>query len=83
MRTGWVITCPFVPGIPPADASARRLVNDAAISSGIVTISRPEGVLLPELIRCVPASTLGESVGTVDAVALREAISMVTALIGQ
>jgi hypothetical protein len=82
MNTGWVITCPFILGIPPDDAPQRRLVNHAAISSGVVEISQPAGVLLPELVACVATSSLGESVGTIDAGALSEAASMVDALIG-
>jgi hypothetical protein len=47
----------------------------------VVPINQPEGTLLPELVQWVPSSALGEPIGTVGAVALGEAASIVAALI--
>jgi mRNA-degrading endonuclease toxin of MazEF toxin-antitoxin module len=69
-NTGRVIICPFIPGRIPDDAVAM-----------VVPINQPEGTLLPELVQWLPNSALGEPIGTVDAAALREATSMVAALI--
>ncbi|KUI03997.1 hypothetical protein [Mycobacterium sp. IS-3022] len=68
--TGRLITCPFIPGPIPADAIAM-----------VVPIDQPEGTLLPELVHWLPGSALGEPIGTVGAVALDEATSIVAALI--
>jgi hypothetical protein len=68
--TGRVITCPFVPGLLPDDTMAM-----------VVAVSQPEGTLLPELVQWLPSSALDEPIGTVDAVALRETASLVSALI--
>ena len=46
-NTGRVITCPFIPGKIPDDAMAM-----------VVTIRRPEGTLLPELVQWLPSSAL-------------------------
>jgi hypothetical protein len=69
-NTGRVIACPFVPGRIPDDAMAM-----------VVPINQPEGTLLPELVQWLPSSALGEPIGTVGAVALGEAASIVAALI--
>jgi mRNA-degrading endonuclease toxin of MazEF toxin-antitoxin module len=69
-NTGRVITCPFIAGHIPDDAIAM-----------VVAISRPEGTLLPELVQWLPASALGEPIGTTGPAALTEATSIVTALI--
>ena len=69
-NTGRVIACPFIPGEVPDDAMAM-----------VVTVSRPEGTLLPELVQWLPSSALGEPIGSVGPIALHEAASMVTALI--
>lgn len=68
--TGRVITCPFIPGPIPDDAMAM-----------VVPINQPEGTLLPELVQWLPSSALGEPIGTVGAVAIGEATSIVAALI--
>jgi mRNA-degrading endonuclease toxin of MazEF toxin-antitoxin module len=68
--TGRVITCPFVPGQLPDDTMAM-----------VVAVAQPEGTLLPELVQWLPSSALDEPIGTVDAAALRETASLVTALI--
>ncbi len=47
----------------------------------VVAISRPDGTLLPELVQWLPASALGEPIGTTGPAALAEATSIVTALI--
>ena len=69
-NTGRVITCPFIPGKIPDDAMAM-----------VVTIRRPEGTLLPELVQWLPSSVLGEPIGAVGADALGEVTSIVAALI--
>lgn len=68
--TGRVITCPFVPGPIPDDVMAM-----------VVTISRPEGTLLPELVQWLPISALDEPIGVMGEAALRETTAIVTALI--
>jgi hypothetical protein len=47
----------------------------------VVTIRQPEGTLLPELVQWLPSSVLGGPIGSVGADALREATSIVAALI--
>ena len=69
-NTGRVIICPFIPGRIPDDAMAM-----------VVAISQPEGTLLPELVQWLPASALGDPIGTTGPAALTEATSIVTALI--
>lgn len=69
-NTGRVITCPFIPGRIPEDTMAM-----------VVPINQPEGTLLPELVQFLPSSALGEPIGTVGAIALGEAASIVAALI--
>jgi hypothetical protein len=69
-NTGRVITCSFIPGRIPDDAMAM-----------VVSISEPEGTLLPELVQWLPSSALGEPIGAVGAAALSQAASIVAALI--
>jgi hypothetical protein len=68
--TGRVIVCPFVPGAIPDDAM-----------SMVVAVDQPDGTLLPELVQWLPSSALDEPIGKIGAVTLREAASIVTALI--
>jgi hypothetical protein len=68
--TGRVITCPFIPGQIPDDIMAM-----------VVTVDRPQGTLLPELVQWLPSSALDEPIGTISDTALRETTSIVTALI--
>ena len=68
--TGRVITCPFVHGKLPDDVMAM-----------VVAVERPEGALLPELVQWLPSSAFDEPIGTVGVAALREAASIVAALI--
>lgn len=69
-NTGRVIACPFIPGRIPDDTMAL-----------VVAVDQPPGTLLPELVQWLPSSALDEPIGTVGAPALREAASIVTALI--
>ena len=69
-NTGRVITCLFIPGRIAADTMAM-----------VVAVDQPEGTLLPELVQWLPSSALDEPIGSVGAVALAEAASIVTALI--
>jgi mRNA-degrading endonuclease toxin of MazEF toxin-antitoxin module len=68
--TGRLITCPFIPGDIPADAM-----------SMVVTVSRPTGVVLPELVQWLPTSALDEPIGNIGPTALRNCCSMVSALV--
>lgn len=68
--TGRVIVCPLVPGQLTDEMEPIR-----------VEVDQPPGTLLPELVRFLPRSALGEPIGVVDATALREAVRIVTALI--
>jgi hypothetical protein len=47
----------------------------------VVGIEQPEGTLLPELVQWLPSSAIGEPIGAVATAALREATSIVIALI--
>lgn len=68
--TGRVITCPFVPGVPPDDVMAM-----------VVAVEQPDGTLLPELVQWLPRSALDEPIGTIGTTALRATASIVTTLI--
>jgi hypothetical protein len=68
--TGRVIVCPFVPGVIPDD-----------MMSMVIAVDQPNGTLLPELVQWLPSSALDKPIGKVGAVALREAASIVTALV--
>jgi hypothetical protein len=68
--TGRVITCPFVPGEIPGGTMAM-----------IVTVRRPKGGVLPELVQWLPLSALHEPIGNISAAALRETTTIVTALV--
>ena len=68
--TGRLIACPFIPGRLPDDTMAM-----------VVSVSQPEGTLLPELVQWLPSSALGDPIGTVGTAALGEAASIVMALI--
>jgi len=69
-NTGRVITCPFIPGRIPDDAMAM-----------VISISNPEGVLLPELVQWLPRSAIGPAIGNTGTTALGEAGLIVAALI--
>ncbi len=68
--TGRVITCPFIPG--PIPESTMALV---------VSVSRPDGVVLPELVEWLPSAALDEPIGNVGFERLAEARAIVSALI--
>ena len=70
--TGRVITCPFIPGELPSGAMAL-----------VVRINRPQGVLLPELVRWLPSAALDDPIGNIGATALREAALIVGSLLDQ
>ncbi|GAA4405589.1 toxin [Tsukamurella soli] len=67
--TGRLITCPFIPGT----------LDEGAMVMTVSCVS-PRGLVLPELVQWLPRSALGESIGTVDAAAVREAVGIVAAL---
>lgn len=68
--TGRVIACPFIPGAIPSGAMAM-----------VVTVQRPAGVVLPELVQWLPTVALGEPIGNVGATVLAHATATVTALL--
>lgn len=68
--TGRLITCPFIPGRVPDDAMAM-----------VVAVEQPKGTLLPELVQWLPLAALDDPMGSIGATALREAATIVTALI--
>jgi mRNA-degrading endonuclease toxin of MazEF toxin-antitoxin module len=68
--TGRLITCPFIPGAPPAGAMAL-----------VVAVAQPTGVLLPELVQWLPSAALDDVIGNVGPAALQEAASIVGSLI--
>nr|WP_276823949.1 toxin [Mycolicibacterium mageritense] len=68
--TGRVITCPFIPGEIPSATMAM-----------VVTVSQPRGVVLPELVQWLPMVALDRPIGNIGAAALREATTIVTALV--
>jgi hypothetical protein len=47
----------------------------------VVTVDRPDGTLLPELVHWLPTEALGEPIGTVSPAALSETSSIVAALV--
>ncbi|MFC7547742.1 hypothetical protein [Plantactinospora sp. GCM10030261] len=69
-RTGRVICCPFVPGVPADDAMPL-----------VVAVTEPSGTLLPELVQWLPLSALGEPLGNVGPMALDQTGAIVTALV--
>ncbi|WP_419218745.1 toxin [Gordonia sp. CPCC 205333] len=69
-NTGRVITCPFIPGAIPADATAM-----------VVPVDRPVGVVLPELVQWLPDVALGESIGNVGADVVHRTAAVVAALV--
>lgn len=69
-NTGRVIVCPFIPG----DVSANSMAM-------VVAVDQPPGTLLPELVQWLPISALDQPIGTMSPAALRQAASLVTALI--
>lgn len=69
-ETGRVITCPFVPGEIPDD-----------VMSMVVTVTAPDGAVLPELIQWLPLAALDEPIGNIGASALRETTTVVADLI--
>ena len=71
VRTGRVITCPFVPG---------RVDDD--LMALVVGIDDPSGTMLIELVQWLPVTALGDPIGNVGGNALRRASAIVTALIG-
>lgn len=68
--TGRVITCPFIPGEIPSSTMAM-----------IVTVLRPKGVVLPELIQWLPVAALDEPIGNIGGRALVNTTATVAALI--
>lgn len=68
--TGRVITCPFIPGRIPDQATAM-----------VVPVRQPEGTLLPELVQWLPRAALDEPIGAIGAANLRRVAAVVTALI--
>ena len=68
--TGRVVTCPFIPGSIPNSTMAL-----------VVPVSRPAGVVLPELVQWLPAAALDEPIGNVGVERLAEARAIVSALI--
>ena len=68
--TGRVITCPFIPGQIPDTTMAM-----------IVATTKPDGVVLPELIQWLPRVALDEPIGNIGAAAIREVTATVTALV--
>lgn len=68
--TGRVITCPFIPGRVPEDLLAM-----------VVAVEQPNGTLLPELVQWLHVAALGAPLGNAGVAALREAASVVTALL--
>jgi hypothetical protein len=64
-----VIACPFIPGELPSDTMAL-----------VVTVDRPSGIVLPELVQWLPRSALDEPLGNVGAAALTNAVATVTSL---
>jgi mRNA-degrading endonuclease toxin of MazEF toxin-antitoxin module len=70
-RTGRVITCPFVPD----------RVDDELMAL-VVGIDDPPGTMLVELVQWLPVTALGDPIGNVGLKALRQASTIVTALIG-
>lgn len=68
--TGRVITCPFIPGEIPSDTMAM-----------IVAVQQPKGVIIPELVQCLPIAALGERISTIDHAVLADTTTIVTAFI--
>jgi hypothetical protein len=68
--TGRVITCPFVPGEIPSGTMAM-----------VVTVQKPAGVVLPELVQWLPVAALDGSIGNIGGASLAETTMTVTALI--
>ena len=71
-NTGRVITCPFIPGAPPAGAMTFA-----------IAVTQPQGVLLPELVQWLPSSALGDAVGNIGPAALGQAASAIGLLLDQ
>ena len=67
--TGRVITCPFIPGEIPSAAMAM-----------VVTVQKPTGVVLPELIQWLPVVALDEPIGNIGGAALAGTTSTVKSL---
>ena len=68
--TGRMITCPFIPGEIPSATMAM-----------VVTVLRPEGAILPELVQWLPMTALDDPIGNIGTAALRETTAIMTALI--
>nr|WP_224125853.1 toxin [Mycobacterium avium] len=68
--TGRVITCPFIPGEIASSTMAM-----------VVTVPRPAGVVLPELVQWLPLAALDEPIGNIGGAALHETTTIVTALV--
>ncbi len=47
----------------------------------VVAVEQPNGTLLPELVQWLPVAALGAPLGNAGVAALREAASVVTALL--
>lgn len=68
--TGRIITCPFIPGEIPSGTMAMT-----------VTVQRPAGAVLPELVQWLPRAALDEPIGNVGDAALAETTATITALV--
>jgi mRNA-degrading endonuclease toxin of MazEF toxin-antitoxin module len=68
--TGRVITCPYIPAQIPDTALAM-----------VVPVQQPEGVVLPELVQWLPTVALDEPIGNIGTQALRETVTLITALV--
>lgn len=68
--TGRVITCAYVPGQIPGDTMAM-----------VVSVKKPDGAVLPELVQWLPRAALDEPIGNVGAAALQEITMLMTALL--
>ena len=68
--TGRVITCPFIPGHIDQEAMAMT-----------VTVTGPDGTVLPELVQWLPTSAIDDPIGNIGQTALQQTAALVTALI--
>ena len=68
--TGRVITCPYIPGKIPDTAMAM-----------VVSVIKPEGAVLPELVQWLPTVALDAPFGNVGPLALQKTTALVKALL--
>lgn len=69
-ETGRIITCPFIPGEIPEDQMSMT-----------VSVSRPAGIILPELVQWLPANALDAPIGNVGSDALYRTSETVSRLL--